>query len=63
MATEQQIVAGCRDRTNGPVTRGINRAAVSVLVGIVWWLTMIGSHIAADLRDHQPKAARHAVSR
>jgi hypothetical protein len=37
-----------------------NWAAVGIVLGIAWWLTMIGSLIAADLRERQPHHLRTA---
>jgi hypothetical protein len=37
-----------------------NWAVVGMMIGLTWWLSMIGSVIAADLRErqsHRPHAA------
>jgi hypothetical protein len=39
-----------------------NLAVVGTVLGIAWWMTMIGSLIAADLRERQPRHPRTAQS-
>jgi hypothetical protein len=39
-----------------------NWAVVGIVLGIVWWLSMIGSLIAADLRERQPHHLHQAPS-